>query len=460
LREKHLKWIRFLQLLFYVVFIVLWFKDNFAPLRKLPASSLFALLPFLGLTGVRFYFKLRQGNVKIPRRISREGAWLLLLLLLTIILRLPYLAVPSGMMTSDDAIPALMGKHIAEGKVPPVCFYGQLYMGSLSSHLYALAFRIFGYSMLVLKCATLTIYLAFIALQFIFLRAIFSFSFALAVGFFYSLPFKELLVAGFDNTSAYPLVLLLGSLLLYIAYLISFRARENLIPVLGFLMGTAFWTHQVTAGMILTSFLMVAFKLKWRFRKYAPLIAYALLGFLPQLLIEVFNRFQLVAFLTEGKRVVNWTTVKAAAGLVVSLLAAGSPASRYLILLSILAGFVYLTTVSLKKRAFLPPAAFCLFSFLFFLLYLFSYFSTKSAVRYSYPLYISLPVLLLAMSLVFKSRVRNVLPFGLVALLFIFFNMRPSLSQYESVKDRHVRIARDAGRGGPLLEHRPLVGGL
>jgi len=129
----------------------------------------------------------------------------------------------------------------------------------------------------------------------------------------------------------------------------------------------------------------------------------------------------------------------------VSLLAAGSPASRFLILLFILAGFVYLTAVSLKKRAILPPAAFCLFSFLFFLLYLFSYFGTKSAVRYFYPLYISLPVLFLAMSLVFKSRVRNVLPFGLVALLFIFFNMRPSLSQYETIKDRHVRIARAAG---------------
>jgi len=36
-------------------------------------------------------------------------------------------------------------------------------------------------------------------------------------------------------------------------------------------MGMAFWTHEITAPLILTSLLMVAFKLKGQIRKYAVL---------------------------------------------------------------------------------------------------------------------------------------------------------------------------------------------
>lgn len=439
------KWVRSLQLFFYAAFIVLWFKDNFGLLRKLPVSYLWALLPFLVLTGYRLCFMIRQGRVRLPPGIFRGGVGLLVLLLLATILRLPYLAFPNGMMNSDDAIMALMGKHIAEGKVPPVCFYGQLYLGSLSSHLYALAFQIFGYSVLVLKCVTLAIYLAFIAAQFVLLREVFSVSFALAVGFFYSLPITPLLVAGFDNTSAYPLVLLLGSLLLYLAYLISFRQKEKLIPALGFLMGTAFWTHEVTAALILTSFIIVTFKLKSRIRRYATLIGFAILGFLPQLLIEIFNRFQLAGFLTQGKRALDWNTVKAMADFTVSLLAADPHPWRYVVPLFLVSGFAYLVVLCLKKRAFLPQAVFSLFTFLFFLLYLCAHFSAHSAVRYFYPLYISLPVLFLAILLGLKSRVRTVLAFGLVALLFIVFNLRTSLLHFGLVKDEQARLSQTVG---------------
>jgi len=180
LNKKSQRWIRFLQHFFYIVFVVLWFKDNFAPLRNLPVHYLFALIPWLGLTVFRLYPGVRRSKVLAARKLPKETAAFVLVLLLAIVLRIPFLASPSGLMTSDDAVPALMGKHIAEGKTPPVCYYGGLYLGSLSSHYYALAFKVFGYSVFVLKCATLLVFLGFMVVQFVFLKAVFSFSLALA----------------------------------------------------------------------------------------------------------------------------------------------------------------------------------------------------------------------------------------------------------------------------------------
>jgi hypothetical protein len=297
LNKTRLRWLRFLQYFFYIVFVTLWFKDNFPPLRKIPVSYLVGLVPWLALTLIRVFPRLRSRKSGLSAKILSDVLILAVLLLLAVVVRLPYLAAPAGMMTSDDAIPALMGKHISEGKAPPVCFYGQLYMGSFSSHVFALAFKIFGYSMLILKCTTLLFYLAFIAVQFLFLREIFSRTFAVAVAFFYSLPIPPLVAVSFDNTSAFGLVLLLGSLLLYLSYLISKRDRRELVLALGFLIGLAFWTNQITMAFILTSFLIVAGRFKLKIRRYAVLASGILVGLLPQLLVEVFNRFRLADFL-------------------------------------------------------------------------------------------------------------------------------------------------------------------
>jgi len=444
LNKKYLWWISPLQHIFYICFVLLWFKDNFSPLKSLPISYLFALIPWLVLLLVRLILKYWRRKIRFPGKIPKETAALLVLLLLTVILRIPCLVYPNGMMTSDDAIPALMGKHISEGKVPPVCFYGQLYMGSLSSHFFALMFKVFGYSMFVIKGATLLLYLAFMAVQFFFLKDVFTYPFALAVTFFYSLPFIQLVTAGLDNTSAYPLVLLLGALLLYLTYLISFKAKENWLPALGFLMGLAFWTHQITISFILTSLLVLLFKMRFQIKAYAVLFYYAVLGFLPQLLIEIFNRFQLVAILASGEKVINWEKMKSGTRFMMSLLSSSNHASRYVFLLFLFLGFFSLIFISWKKKCFLPQTTFSLFFVVFFLPYVFSTYSNILVVRYLYPLYFCLPILLTAAFLLLKSRLRSLLTVGLVAFLFFFYNLKGTWLGYEMIKNRHNHIARVA----------------
>ena len=447
MRGSNLRWVRPLQHFFYAGFVALWFKDNFPPLRGLRLSYWVVLLPLLALTGLRLFLAFREKRRKtghISRQIPRETAALIGLLLTAVIFRLPYLAHSSGMMTSDDAIPALMGKHIAEGKVPPVCFYGQLYMGSLSSHFFALVFKILGYSILALKSATLVIFLGFMAVQFLLLREVFSFYFALAVTFFYSLPFPQLVTAGLDNTSAYPLVLLLGAAILYLAHLICFKGRENLFPALGFLAGLAFWTHQVTAAFILTSFLVLIFKGKFKIMSWALFLYSALLGFLPQLLVEVFNRFPLFSFLTSEKSAFSWEKIRLSLGFLVTLVSASSHPSGYLFLVLALAGFLFLIVRSVRMKSFLPEAAFSLLFVVFYLLYILSYFSDRPVVRYFYPLYVCLPGLMLTAFLPLRSKWRNFFLPGFVVVVFLVFNLKGSLVQAERTAERDSRIRRTA----------------
>lgn len=447
MRGSNLRWVRPLQHFFYAGFIALWFKDNFLPLRGLRLSYWIALLPLLALTGLRLFLAFRdkcRRTGRISRQIPRETAALVVLLLAAAIFRIPYLAHSSGMMTSDDAIPALMGKHIAEGKVPPVCFYGQLYMGSLSSHFFALVFKIFGYSILALKSATLVIFLGFMVVQFLLLREVFSFYFALAVTFFYSLPFPQLVTAGLDNTSAYPLVLLLGSTILYLAHLVSFKGRENLLVALGFFAGLAFWTHQVTAAFILTSFLILLFKKKFKIKSWALFLYSALLGFLPQLLAEVFNRFPLFSFLSSEKSAFSWEKIRLSLSFIVSLVAESSHPARYLFLVLAFVGFLFLMIKSVKMKSFLPETAFSLIFLVSYLLYILSYFSARPVVRYLYPLYVCLPALMLTAFLPLKSKWRNFLLPTFVVVIFLIFNLRGSLGQAERTAERDSRIRRTA----------------
>ncbi len=442
LEKKSIRRIRSLQHFFYIAFVALWFKDNFAPLRNLPIHSLFGLVPWLGLTLWRLSPRIRNFRFSLPRRPSRETSVLLAVLVLAILLRLPYLTSPSGLMTSDDAVPALMGKHIAEGQTPPVCYYGQLYMGSSSSHLYALAFWSFGYSIFVLKCATLLIFLAFMAVQFYFLREAFSFSLALAVSFFFSLPINPLIWAGLDNTSAFPLVLFLGSLLLYLAYLIGFRSCEKYVPALGLTMGIAFWTHQITAAFILTGFLIVAAKFGVNFRKYAVLAYWAFLGFLPQFLAEAFFGFRLVPFLMSGKSIVNWEKLRAALDFTGALFTPSRHPVRNAFLVLVLAGFVSILARAWKRKASRPQTVFCLYPVVFFLFYILSDFSNKGVIRYLYPLYVALPALLFAGLHFLKPKWRAISSLAVIIFLFVGFNLKDSLGLMATVKDRHRRIDR------------------
>ena len=63
---------------------------------------------------------------------------------------------------SDEAVVALMARHILNG-ARPTFFYGQAYMGSLDAFLVALAFKIFGQQVWVIRVVQAALYLGVLA---------------------------------------------------------------------------------------------------------------------------------------------------------------------------------------------------------------------------------------------------------------------------------------------------------
>ncbi len=389
----------------YALFVFFWFKDNLPPLKQLNISRTIPLIGLISLAAVQLLLALKAKGWKPKIGLNRTHLLIVAVILLAVAVRLPYLANNYGLFNSDDAIPALMSKHISEGKLPPVYFYGQLYMGSFAEHLYAVPIVIIGYSPLLLKVLPLIFFSAFLVIQFIFLKQLYSVSFSMAVSLFYCLPIGPLHFVSMDNSHKDPMVLLFGAALLYTAYRIHYQKRESLIPVYGLLLGLGFWTHQITISFIVTSFLFIALALKLRLKKYLSLASYVLLGLLPVLMMEVYWKFPLLKWLSGGKTgLITWKKLENTYRLFLLLITRNNHPAAVLFPALTLIGLAAVLIPSIRKRILLPQSMFGLSLLIFLIIYWLSGFSQSNAVRYLYPIYVCLPVLLLSSLYWIKSQ--------------------------------------------------------
>jgi hypothetical protein len=441
--QKAVPALRAFCLILYFAVVFLWFKGNFVPFKKIRISVWVALIPLILVVLVELSLRLRKRRIPRKPEYRKTALILLAVVLLAVAFRLPFLLYSPGMMWSDEAIPALMAKHIAEGQVPPICHYQQHYLGSLGSHIYALAFVVFGYSIPLLKVVTLLMFLAFVILQFFFFKDILSLAWAAVLAFFFSLPLGQLIDISTSNSNPYSLVLFLGCSVIYTAYAIVYKKKDGLWPLLGFLMGLSFWTHQITAAFILTALLILAFKARPSLKKYGLLIVYALAGVFPLLLQEVFDRFQLLQFVLGGEKAV-WSggKLQATVKLVQSLLFAGEHAAAPFLLLFLIAGIGTLFWLSFKKKEHAPLRIFLLFLFIFWGMYASSRFSDKFAVRYLFPLYACLPAILAAPFLWIRTRLKYYLFVGLLVVLVFLKNGQTQFAYFQSVKDSALYFER------------------
>lgn len=428
--------------------VFFWFQDNFSFLDRFRISP---LLP-LSLLSVGLCFKFWRAGRKERRRapfrirVQRSHIAVILLLLLAVVVRIPFLSHGFGLMTSDHAIPSLMGKHISEGNLPPVYYYGQFYMGSLSEHFFALVFLLFGYSVFALKLSTLLFFLAFIAVQFVFMEEIFGFDFSFFVCLFYCLPIGHLITVSFDNTSAYSLVLFLGSLLLYLSYRVTYKDKDSLLSIVGFLMGLSFWTHQISIVFVVTSFAVLAVKFRLRIKKYVALAVYATIGCLPVVLIEILEGFPLLQFLSpQGSNVFLADRTERAAGFILSLLSLKETPLNFFFLILLVLGLGVPFYFAFKTKKIPPQGIFSFFFVIFLSIYVFSDFSDIRVIRYLYPLYFCLPVLLLSFAFFVKAKIKFVFVFGFIVFILFFNNFKEQREEYRLVKgtDQYLRRVVD-----------------
>jgi 4-amino-4-deoxy-L-arabinose transferase-like glycosyltransferase len=430
------RFLRGLQVFFYVALVILWFKGNYPLMRKIPISPVVPLLGLLAATAVRAFAKWKAARPRARIRVTKDAVLVAVLILATAAVHVPYLVHSFGLMDSDEAIPALQGKHIAEGGMPTVFYYAARFQGSFPQHYYALFFKLFGFSAFLTKLAAFLAFAAFLAVQYALLKRLFSREFALAAGLFYVLPFKHLILAGFDVGSGFAVVFLLGSLIFTLTQRIYADGKDHLLGTLGFLLGLTFWTHQITVIFILTSGVFLFLRYKFRIEKYLRLAFYFALGVLPMLVSEIYWDFPIVRALFGGESTGTLAKAKLANGtrLGLELFSSGPGFANVIYLLLLSAGLVLIGVRAVKARKIEASALFAVYAVVYAAVYFLSSFSSSTIIRYLYILYLILPVLFAAAFLWIKpARIRLAVQAAFILLLFAASQAGASLEDFRSI---------------------------
>lgn len=190
--------------------------------------------------------------------------WQLLLTVLAVALigRVLVLATGAVSFHSDEAVVALMARHILEGE-RPVFFYGQAYMGSLDAWLVAVGFRLLGDTVGTIRIVQAVLYLGVVASSFYAAwrlsgRALV----ALVASLTLAVPPVMVTVYTAATLGGYNETLIFGNLLLALGYDVSHEHRRSLWrwALFGLVGGVAWWTN----GLIVAFAAPVALLVFWR----------------------------------------------------------------------------------------------------------------------------------------------------------------------------------------------------
>ncbi len=218
------------------------------------------------------------GSSRNARDGSRDTWRLIVVLIGAIALKVVLLALDVVPFNSDEAVVALMARHILQGARPHF-FYGQAYMGSLDAYLVAAAFALLGESVLALRVVQVLLFAAFLLTGYV-VVARFTGDRRAALLAVTLLAFPPVLLTLYTTASlgGYGEALLLGNLLLWWGHRLG---REDvrcwgLWLAWGLAAGLGFWAF----GLVLVYALPVALWLAWRLRiRPWPGYLLALLGF-------------------------------------------------------------------------------------------------------------------------------------------------------------------------------------
>jgi hypothetical protein len=154
---------------------------------------------------------------------------------------------------SDEAIVALMARHILQGE-RPIFFYGQSYMGSLDAYLIALGFSVFGEHVWVIRLVQGILYLGVLLTTAWLGKKVFS-SWRVGVIALILLAVPTVNVTLYTTASlgGYGEALLMGNLILILAVSILSSLRKSNQAgrfwqwfLLGFLIGLGLWVLELT----------------------------------------------------------------------------------------------------------------------------------------------------------------------------------------------------------------------
>ncbi len=195
--------------------------------------------------------------------------YLLIILLIALIARAVLLASNAVSFHSDEAVVALMARHILQGE-RPVFFYGQAYMGSLDAWLVAVGFQLFGESVLTIRIVQALLYLLIVATGYLFAWRITHKPIIAAVtGLILALPPVLFALYTTATLGGYNEMLLCGNLVLLFGYEVAGVHRRSWWrwAALGLAAGIGWWAN----GLIIAFALPVGLFILWQFvRRVTP----------------------------------------------------------------------------------------------------------------------------------------------------------------------------------------------
>lgn len=145
---------------------------------------------------------------------------------------------------ADEAIVALMARHINQGELP-IFFYGQAYMGSFDAILVALGFKIFGEQVFVIRIIQSLLYLGTVLTTALLGQKLFhSQRVALAAGLLAAVPSVNITLYSTVSLGGYGEMLLIGNLLLLGGVTIIQKVQEK-----GFEPGRLYFIGLLTWGV-------------------------------------------------------------------------------------------------------------------------------------------------------------------------------------------------------------------
>nr|HID14650.1 hypothetical protein [Anaerolineae bacterium] len=179
-----------------------------------------------------------------------------------IALKAALLALDAVPFNADEAVVALMARHILQGE-RPWFFYGQAYMGSLDAYLVAGAFAVLGETVLAVRVVQVVLFAGVLLIGYgVALRITAARHTALVTALLLAFPPVLLTLYTTASLGGYGEALLAGNLLLWWGHRLGWEEaqRRRLWLAWGLVAGLGFWAF----GLVLVYLAPVALWLLWR----------------------------------------------------------------------------------------------------------------------------------------------------------------------------------------------------
>ena len=198
--------------------------------------------------------------IDIPRRelVGLAGA-----VIVAVVFKIGLLLAGVIPFNSDEAVVALMARHILQGS-RPIFFYGQAYMGSLDAFLVAGVFKLIGMNIWAVRIVQIGLYsLTVLTAAILGRRLSGSWKVGVLAAWFLAIPNVGMTLYTSVSMGGYGEMLLIGNLILLTTLRITrdlkydVRKKTNLIPwfVFGFLSGIGLWVFGLTLVYSIPAFI-------------------------------------------------------------------------------------------------------------------------------------------------------------------------------------------------------------